>query len=222
MINPDSTRSSFARLADRATDHVTFDADSIISTVKARHRQRVVRRRRLLLGLPAAAIVTAAALAIPSFLAPGSIPAAQAYEFGAVDEPVLARLAGDLTVSYLPQEFAGELTLEPAYSYPAQADGADFVVFETSCYAGTDELTLMICVATAPDLTVDTYLEHNWFNGEETEVGGAPALINAVTTDGAGGILFSPERGTVVEIHVRSDLSGDLRSIVAGMALSEP
>lgn len=209
----------FARLATRATDHVTFDAVRTLNAVQQLHRRRATRRRRAIVGIPIAAVLAAVGIGGPSVLAPDTTPAAQAYEFAATDAPVIAELSNGVTLSYLPETFRGELAFSAEGSGPAQDNGAGAVVFATDCFGGEQPNQVTICIATAPNLTVDSYLEHNWFRGESIEVNGIPALINGVTDDGASGILFSPEIGMVIEIHVSEDLSGDLREIVAGMAL---
>ena len=206
----------FTSLAGRATEDLPFDADVTIAAVRTQHRRRSLRRRRALIGVPVVAVLAVGGLSAQALLTP-TIPAAQAYEFGVTDAPPIIELVADLEVTYLPAEFEGQFGLQQ-YS-PAQSNGEGAVVFETSCYGGAEENRISICVSTEEGLDLDRYLEHNWFEGAATEVNGQSALINAVSSDGAGGILFSPEVGTVVEIHLASDLAGDLRPIVAGMAI---
>lgn len=214
-----SNGSDFARLAARATEEVSFDADATLTAVRARARRRTVRHRRVLVGLPVAAVVALGGVGAQMLLAPSTIPAAQAYELNASEsDPVLAELSAGLLVHYLPADLPQ--TLELVSTSPAQSNGAGAVVFESSCYSGPDDLALKVCISTAPDLNLTTYLEHNWFEGTETTVWGEPALVNAISADGAGGIVFSPESGTVVEIHVATRYSDQLRPIVEGMSLS--
>ncbi len=220
MTNHDlSNGTDFARLAARATEQISFDADATLTAVRARSQRRTIRRRRVLIGLPVAAVVALGGVGAQMLLAPSTIPAAQAYENNAsASDPVLAELSAGLQVHYLPDDLPQ--TLELISTSPAQDNGAGAVIFEANCYSGPDELALKVCISTAPDLNLTTYLEHNWFEGTETTVWGEPALVNGISADGAGGILFSPEPGTVVEIHVATRYSDQLRPIVEGMSLS--
>lgn len=208
----------FKSLADRAVADIEFDSGAALAQASRLGQSRRTRRRRLLLGTPAALALAGVAVLVP-FTIGGTGPSpAAAYETGvtSTDEP-LTVLDQGLALHYLP-DGDQELSLLPEYSYPADTSPGGLVIFATSCY-GNEDSTVTVCLAQEPGLDVERYLQNNWFEGTETTVDGRPALINGLTADGAGGIVFSPRDGIVLEIGVDSELADELRTIVEGITL---
>uniref|UniRef100_UPI003D7D9E94 hypothetical protein n=1 Tax=Kineococcus sp. SYSU DK018 TaxID=3383139 RepID=UPI003D7D9E94 len=85
--------------------------------------------------------------------------------------------------------------------------------------AGSDGGGITVSVARAEGLTLDQYLETNWFRGTATTVSGRPALANSIRSDDAAGLVWSPADGVVIEAHAASDRAQELRELVENMHL---
>lgn len=206
---------AFRVAADAATADIPFEADRLLAGVYRKRHQRN-RRRRVVAALPVAAALAIGAVTIPSIMDPSTAPAAlAAYEFSqapANAEPVVEFQGVEL--HYLPEDFATQITGEEVFalqddsgqvSYRAQWDG---------------EENLGLTVTKGPGLTLDSYMENHWFGGsEETTVGGRPALANGVQADEASGLVWSPQDGIVIEVHLGGSDAEELRRIVEQMSL---
>lgn len=231
----------FTYRAAHATDHLSddLDIDATFAAVRTQHRRHQRRRARTLAIVPVASVLAIAGIMVPSILdsGPGEQPTASgtqsgpalsfttSYAFAEVpaEKPPLAELEGGLTLHYLPPGATGEHAPADA-GYPrviTEADDfpADQLGMRIDCQEFTGHTPLEVCVSTVPGLTVESYLQSHWFEGEETTVNGYPALVNVVDIDDASGILFSPEPGMVVEVHMGSADSDELRKVFEQMSL---
>ena len=209
----------FKMLADQAVAGVEFESEKSVDQALSLGRRRNLRRRRLLVGAPLALGLAGAAVAFPFTIGTTGPAPAAAYETGVVNsaqEPI-AVLDQGLALHYLPGADQN-LTFLPDYSHAADRSPQGAVIFETSCY-GTTSSSVTVCIAQEPGLDVERYLEYSWFEGTSTTVDGRPALINKMTADGAGGIVFSPRDGVVLEIGVDPEFASNLRTIVEGITI---
>lgn len=215
-MNPDQ----FRLAAEAATAHVTLDADRVLDGVYRKHA-RGVRRRRALATVPLVAALAVGGATLPSILGPSmTTPALAAYDFGEVRAGTTPMATfRDVELHHLPGGAAARITGAEVFEL---ADGSGQVDY-TARWAGDSGGGLGLSVTEAPGLTLETYLESHWFGGDrvETTVGGRPALANGVDADGASGLLWSPQDGIVVEVHLGSGDGEELRRIVEQMSLTE-
>lgn len=87
-------------------------------------------------------------------------------------------------------------------------------------FTGPGDGIVDITVTRIPDLTLDSYLDINWFGDPvPTTVNARPAMVNAIDADGAGGLVWSPVDGVVIELHTATKDAGELRTIVENMGM---
>ncbi|MHA7133251.1 hypothetical protein [Oerskovia turbata] len=207
----------FERAAAAATHDVPFDATATLAAVRTSHR-RHARTRRVLLGVPVAAVLAVGAVTIPSIVAPSvttsTATAAYRFEQAPADVPVLATVDG-LALQYLPAGFKHEPAVVDADADAKYEGGA----YTTYSFGGPDGQEVTVTVTQIAGLTVDSYLETNWFDDPQpTTVGGRAAFVNQVAADGASGLVFSPEDGVVIELHADTKRGDELRTIVEYMS----
>jgi hypothetical protein len=204
----------FHAAADAATTTIPFDARSVIDGVYAKNRSRT-RNRRVLVGLPVAALLAVGGATVPSIVSPDSVPTAvAAYRFATVpaDARVLAEVDG-IKLHHLPEG----IPVDPVYAQTSPYSGGTStqVCFEDACASG-----LGVAVTRRAGLTLENYFETNWFgNPVPTTVGGRPAFANGVKADDASGLVWSPEVGLVVEVHFGRGRAAELREVVEQMSL---
>lgn len=204
----------FTSAATHATARLDLDTTALLEGVYAKHRRRT-RHRRLLVGAPvAAALAVGGATLLPALTPDGAPAAVAAYAFADVPPGAdpLVEVDG-VGLTYLPDDVAAApastATTETAAGTTTEA------CFEERCASG-----LAVAVTRAPGLTLDGYLRSSWFgDAVETSVGGRPALANGVTGDEATGLLWSPEDGVVIEVHLGSGDAAQLRQVVEQMRL---
>ncbi|WP_407342175.1 hypothetical protein [Pengzhenrongella phosphoraccumulans] len=204
----------FRSVADAATTAIPFDAQSVIDGVYAKNRTRT-RGRRVLLGLPVAALLAVGGVTLPSIVSPDLAPTAvAAYQFATVpaDAAVVAEVDG-IKLHYLPAGI--EVMPVSLNTYPYLGGTSTQACFEDDCSSG-----LGVSVTRRPGLTLDEHVKVNWFGGSiTTTVGGKPALANGIKADDAAGLVWSPEVGVVVEVHFGKGRAAELREVVEQMSL---
>lgn len=201
----------FQRAARSATATLTLDTAATLDRVYDTHRRRT-RQRRALVGVPVAAALAVGGVLLPSVVSPDGV-SAYAFDAAPSGAPVAAVVDG-VALHHLP----AELGTEPVSVAPAAFGDAGTTTracFEDACVSG-----LGVTVTRAPGLTLDSYLATSWFaDPVDTTVGGRPALANGIEADDASGLLWSPEDGVVVEVHLGGGRAAELREVVEQMSL---
>lgn len=205
----------FERAAASATHDVPFDAAATLTAVRA-SRRRHTRVRRIAVGLPVAAVLAVGAVTIPSIVAPSmtTSTATAAYRFDEAPAgvPVVATLDG-LSLRYLPAGF------NPTPALTDSDTSYESGSYSSHSFAGPDGQEVNVTVTKIPGLTIDSYLDINWFDDPRpTKVDGRAAFVNEVSADGASGLVFSPQDGVVIELHADTKRGDELRTIVEYMS----
>jgi hypothetical protein len=205
---------TFHTAAVAETAALDFDADTVLRGVYATHRRRT-RLRRLAVGAPVAAALAIGGVTLPSVISPGaSSTAVAAYAFAAAPAGAAPVTEVDgLDLGFLPAGIGADLVSSQTSTF---RDGTTTqACFEDDCVSG-----LSVAVTRADGLTLADYLRTDWFgDATETTVGGRPALANGIRGDDASGLLWSPQDGVVVEVHLGGDRAAQLREIVEQMSL---
>lgn len=234
-MNGIDLKSSLRATAGSTIDELVVDADAILAGVYRRHR-RYQRRRLVGRGVGVVAVAGLAATAVTAgmtspgdvtssgdgYSSDGSVPrgdeivALPAYTVSANDDaPALATVDG-LDLTYLPSGLPSEPDITSHNYETGTAVRGCFDNSDSGCLGSG----LGVAVMRAPGLDLDGYLA-TVVVGEltETTVGDRPAVASGVLGGEATGLAWSPQDGVVVEVHIDSSMTEDLRQVVDGARL---